>query len=40
MLEYPTIKKEVINIPIYAFDKIDGSNIRVEWGPKNGFYKF
>lgn len=25
---------------IYAFDKIDGSNIRAEWSSKRGFYKF
>lgn len=25
---------------IYAFDKIDGSNIRAEWSSKKGFYKF
>ncbi len=25
---------------MYAFDKIDGSNIRAEWSRKNGFYKF
>ena len=25
---------------IYAFDKIDGSNIRAEWTKKNGFSKF
>ncbi len=27
-------------IPIVAFDKLDGSNIRVEYSPKRGFYKF
>jgi hypothetical protein len=26
--------------PIYAFDKLDGSNIRAEWSKKRGFYKF
>jgi hypothetical protein len=25
---------------VVAFDKIDGSNIRVEWSDKQGFYKF
>jgi hypothetical protein len=25
---------------IYAFDKLDGSNIRAEWNPKRGWYKF
>lgn len=25
---------------VYAFDKIDGSNIRAEWNSKKGFYKF
>lgn len=27
-------------LPIYAFDKLDGSNLRFEWSPKRGFYKF
>jgi hypothetical protein len=38
---YPSITKEVRHdIPIYAFDKLDGSNIRAEWNSKRGFYKF
>lgn len=38
---YPSITKEVRqDIYIYAFDKLDGSNIRAEWNPKKGFYKF
>lgn len=44
MEQYPTIqhrsqvktKGEVF----YAFDKLDGSNVRVEWTKKNGFHKF
>lgn len=41
MKTYPTItKKTDENIDIYAFDKIDGSNIRAEWTNKLGFYKF
>jgi hypothetical protein len=41
MKSYPSITKEVRNdIYIYAFDKLDGSNIRAEWNPKRGFYKF
>jgi hypothetical protein len=27
-------------VQITAFDKLDGSNIRAEWSPKRGFYKF
>jgi hypothetical protein len=27
-------------VDIVAFDKLDGSNIRAEWSPKRGFYKF
>lgn len=27
-------------LPIFAFDKLDGSNLRFEWSPKRGFYKF
>jgi hypothetical protein len=37
---YPSIGRNVTNEPIIAFDKLDGSNIRVEWSRKNGFTKF
>jgi hypothetical protein len=38
---YPSITKDVRqDIYIYAFDKLDGSNIRAEWNSKKGFYKF
>lgn len=41
MKHYPSITKEVIhNWKIYAFDKLDGSQIRAEWNSKRGFYKF
>lgn len=28
------------DIEVYVFEKLDGSNIRAEWSPKRGFYKF
>lgn len=31
---------EYWGLPIIAFDKLDGSNIRFEWNRKRGFYKF
>jgi len=41
MKSYPIISYEVDgNIPIYAFDKLDGSCIRAEWTMKKGFWKF
>jgi hypothetical protein len=41
MKEYPSISHKIqLGLPIYAFNKLDGSNIRAEWNPKNGFYKF
>jgi RNA ligase len=41
MKHYPSITKEIFhNIDIYAFDKLDGSQIRAEWNSKKGFYKF
>ena len=41
MKSYPSIPKQVIkNLFIYGFDKLDGSQIRTEWNPKKGFYKF
>lgn len=40
MLSYPSIPKIVTSDVVYAFDKLDGSNIRVEWSRKKGFSKF
>jgi|SaaInlV_165m_DNA_1040744.scaffolds.fasta_scaffold56273_2 hypothetical protein len=41
MKSYPSIPAKINKeIPIYAFDKLDGSNIRAEWTKKNGFNKF
>ncbi len=40
MESYPSIGREIRNIPVYAYDKLDGSNIRVEWTRKNYFTKF
>ena len=40
MKEYPSITKDIINTPIFGFDKLDGSSIRSEWNAKRGFYKF
>lgn len=41
MKYYPSITKDVRKeVYIYAFDKIDGSNIRAEWNNKRGFYKW
>jgi hypothetical protein len=44
MEQYFSISREVVGKPIYAFDKLDGSNIRAEWGRKKGkwgeFWKF
>lgn len=42
MKQYNTIDYygEHWGLPVYAFDKLDGSNIRVEYSHKRGFYKF
>jgi len=41
MKAYPTIPKDIRkDVHIYAFDKLDGNNIRAEWNSKRGFYKF
>ena len=40
MKAYPSISPEIVHQPVYAFDKLDGSNIRAEWSRKRGFYKF
>ena len=48
MKQYPTIVKfndedtnsNLFEMEFWAFDKVDGSNIRVEWNSKKSFYKF
>ena len=41
MKTYPTISsKPIFNQNVFAFDKLDGSNIRAEWSRKRGFYKY
>lgn len=41
MKQYPSITKNVRkDLHVYAFDKLDGSNIRAGWNSKKGFYKF
>ena len=42
MKSYPSINYygDYWGLPIVAFDKLDGSNLRFEWGRKRGFYKF
>ena len=41
MKAYPSITTKIdFSKPYHIFDKLDGSNIRAEWSPKKGFYKF
>ena len=40
MKSYPSIPKDIPPSEFVAFGKLDGSNIRAEWNPKKGFYKF
>lgn len=41
MKSYPSIPYAVTSrLPIIAFDKLDGSNVRAEWSSKRGWYKF
>jgi len=41
MQQYPSIGKGIIqDVDYYIFDKLDGSNIRVEYSLKKGFDKF
>lgn len=40
MKSYPTISTTIKNNLVWVFDKLDGSNIRVEWDHKNGFTRF
>jgi hypothetical protein len=42
MKSYPSLNYffDYWGIDVYAFDKLDGSNLRFEWSKKKGFYKF
>ena len=40
MKHYPSFDGKVIDIPIVAFDKLDGQNIRCQWDRKHGLHKF
>ena len=41
MKGYPSISRKLQHsLDVYAFDKLDGSQIRAEWTRKNGFFKF
>lgn len=41
MKQYPTIPGGVRRgVPVYIFDKLDGSNVRAEWSRKRGWHKF
>lgn len=41
MKSYPSIPTKIrADVPIYAFDKLDGSQIRAEWTAKSGFCRF
>lgn len=41
MKAYPSITTKIdFSKPYHLFDKLDGSNIRAEWSPRQGFYKF
>ena len=41
MKPYPSISTKIRpDVPVYVFDKLDGSQIRAEWTPKSGFCNF
>ena len=43
MKQYPSIEhwsEDLLGQKVYAFDKLDGSNLRFEWSRKRGWYKF
>jgi len=38
---YPSIGRAIrLDVPLYVFAKYDGSNIRAEWSPREGFTRF
>ena len=41
MKSYPSIDGQIRRgVPFFVFAKYDGSNMRAEWHPKKGFWKF
>ena len=40
MKQYPSFDGQIVDIPIFAFAKLDGSQLRAEWTRKNGLTKF
>lgn len=43
MKEYPSIpfwNKGTFGERVYVFEKLDGTQLRIEWSKKQGFYKF
>jgi len=40
MKQYPSFDGKIVDIPIVAFDKLDGQNVRCEWDRKHGLHKF
>jgi len=40
MKHYPSFDGKIIDIPIVAFDKLDGQNVRCQWDKKHGLHKF
>lgn len=41
MRQYPSIpKQQKTGKYVYVFDKVDGSNVRAEWDPEKGFWKY
>ena len=40
MKEYPSIDRKIVDIPVYAYDKLDGQALRCEWSRRDGLHKF
>lgn len=41
MKSYPSIPRKIrYDLPLFVFDKLDGSNVRAEWTPRQGFTRF
>jgi hypothetical protein len=40
MKSYPSIARGFEEFDAYIFDKLDGSNLRMQWSRKKGWYKF
>lgn len=40
MKEYPSFDGKIVDVPIHAYDKLDGQQLRCSWTRRDGLHKF